>query len=195
MAREIGFRKPYVAPVTVNSDTTYTAGTPVKLGRGINCTVTPSQEMVELESDDGVEGKIYGPASYGIEVEVDDLTPEVQVVLYGGEIIDGIYVPSANQQPKTVAYLDEVLCRDLTTGADYYKKRVFYVGTFGQPTDENGTKKKAPDVKSKTISGTFDCRLKDNRPKAELYGNAEDKDETKEAAWFTAVQEQGTVTP
>ncbi|AKC63164.1 phi13 family phage major tail protein [Clostridium sporogenes] len=184
MAREIGFRKPTVAPVTANTEDTYTTGEPVRLGRGLECKVDRKQDKVEWESDDTTEKVIYGDPAYDITITLDTLTDKVRCTLFGGEIIKGVYVPPATNIAKEVAYLDEILRDDNT-----YKKRCLYVGTFALPSDDNKTKGKKPDSKGVQLKGTFYRRLKDGLPEVTLDGAEPDRDKELEKAWFTKVPE------
>ncbi len=94
--REIGFRKPTVAPVTDNTEETYTAGGElVRLGRGLECKIDRKQDKVEWESDDTVEKVIYGDPAYDVTITINELTDKVKCTLFGGEIIKGVYVPPA----------------------------------------------------------------------------------------------------
>lgn len=182
--REIGFRKPTVAPVTANTEDTYTTGEPVRLGRGLECKVDRKQDKVEWESDDTTEKVIYGDPAYDITITLDTLTDKVRCTLFGGEIIKGVYVPPATNIAKEVAYLDEILRDDNT-----YKKRCLYVGTFALPSDDNKTKGKKPDSKGVQLKGTFYRRLKDGLPEVTLDGAEPDRDKELEKAWFTKVPE------
>ncbi|MET7041781.1 major tail protein [Clostridium botulinum] len=182
--REIGFRKPTVAPVTDNTEETYTAGELVRLGRGLECKIDRKQDKVEWESDDTVEKVIYGDPAYDVTITINELTDKVKCTLFGGEIIKGVYVPPANSVPQEVAYIDEVLRDDGT-----YKKRCLYVGTFSLPSDDNKTKTKKPDSKGVQLKGTFYRRLKDGLPEITLDGAEPDRDKELEKAWFTKVPE------
>ncbi|HDK7186738.1 TPA: hypothetical protein PTV74_002095 [Clostridium botulinum] len=182
--REIGFRKPTVAPVTDNTEETYTAENLIRLGRGLECKIDRKQDKVEWESDDTVEKVIYGDPAYDVTITINELTDKVKCTLFGGEIIKGVYVPPANSVPQEVAYLDEVLRDDGT-----YKKRCLYVGTFSLPSDDNKTKTKKPDSKGVQLKGTFYRRLKDGLPEITLDGAEPDRDKELEKTWFTKVPE------
>ncbi|MGU9539262.1 major tail protein [Clostridium tepidum] len=184
MAREIGFRKPTIAPVKTNTEDTYTAGDPIRLGRGIECKIDRKQDKQEWSSDDTVEKVIFGDPAYDVTVTINELTDKVKCILFGGEVIKGVYVPPANSVPKEVAYLDEVLRDDGT-----YKKRCLYTGTFSLPSDDNKTKDKKPDSKGVQLKGTFYRRLKDGLPEITLDGSDENRDKELEKQWFVKVPE------
>lgn len=184
MAREIGFRKPTIAKVIINTEEEYKTDELIRIGNGIECKIDRKQDKLEWESDDTVEKVIYGDPSYEVTLTINELSDKVKCVLFGGKIIKGVYIPPANLIPCEVAYLDEVLRSDGT-----YKKRCLYVGSFSLPSDDNKTKTKKPDSKGVQIKGTFYKRLKDGLSEITLDGADKDKDTELEKNWFKKVPE------
>lgn len=184
MSREIGFRKPTIAKIKVNTEEKYETENPIRLGKGIERKIDRKQESVEWRSDDSVEKIMYGDPAFDVSITIDCLTDKMKVILFGGKIIKGVYIPPTNAKPNEVAYMDEILRDDGT-----YKKNCLYVGTFSLPSDENKTKDKKPDSKGVHLKGTFYKRLLDGRAEINLDGAAEDKDLELEKNWFNKVPE------
>lgn len=184
MAREIGFRKPTIALITKNEEGQYSTEKPTRLGRGIECKVNRKQDTDTWYSDDSIEEIVYGDCEIEVDLTINNISPEIQVLLYGGEIIKGVYTPR-NGQPNEVAYMDEVLLSDGT-----YKKRCFYCGRFEKPSDDNKTKDKKPDSKGKQIKGKFYARQKDGLSEISYYTGLKGADEAIGKAWFESVPEK-----
>lgn len=189
MPRVVGFRNPHISEVAEDTFDKYQSqeGKPYKLGRGIGCKISPKMESEEWESDDTVEEKVYGNEIYEFELTINEMTLEDKVMLYGGKIIKGVYIPPAIFRPKKVA-----LGFEARKSNKKYKKMWFYSGQFELPEGEYETLKKKPEGKPIVIKGTFYKRQKDGLPYIEFDEDSKDADLSLGDKWFDSVQEPPT---
>ena len=81
-SRKCVFKDVYVAKVTANNNSTYTAETPIKLARGISAKVSDKFNREKIYSDDGVEDVIDSYEGTDVELEVSALAPQDYALLY-----------------------------------------------------------------------------------------------------------------
>lgn len=80
-SRRVGLKDIYVALVTKNDATGYTAGTPTKLARAISAKVSDKFSSEKLYSDDAVEETATNYEGTEIELDVNALTPAEKATL------------------------------------------------------------------------------------------------------------------
>lgn len=103
MARNIGLKYIYVAPISKNDVTTYTAGTPTLLARAINAKISEKWSSENTYSDDALEDTIRNFDSVDVELEVNRLTPDKIALLYGQKLDKGILTANINDQAAEIA--------------------------------------------------------------------------------------------
>lgn len=103
MARNIGLKDIYVAKITKNDATNYTAETPVQLARAISAKVNEKFAGDSIYSDDALEDNIRSFDSVEIEIEVNRLTPEKVALLYGQKLDKGFLISNINDQASEIA--------------------------------------------------------------------------------------------
>lgn len=101
--RNKGLKDIYVAPVTVNTSTTYTAGTPVKLAKAIGAKITEKWNSEDVYADDCLEDTMRDFGSIDIELEVNKLTNTHKALLYGKTLSEGGLVSSSADNATDVA--------------------------------------------------------------------------------------------
>lgn len=205
-SRRCGLRDIYVAKVTKNDATTYTAGDPVKFARAINAKITDSYNSEKIYSDDGTEEIVNSYQGTTIELEVNTLAPQDRALLWARLFENGFLVETAEDTPPELALGYRV--RQLN---GKYEFVWFYCGKFDQGQDEEYQTiedKKTP--QTATIKASFYERAKADSLKDTTTGETVEKhlvrirvdesnlaaDATQAAAaiknWFSAVQEYPT---
>ena len=202
-SRRCGLRDIYLAKVTKNDATGYTAGTPMKFARAINAKITDRYTTEKIYSDDGTEEIVSNYQGTAIELEVNTLAPQDRALLWARLYQHGYLLEAAEDNPEELAMGYRV--KQLN---GKYEFVWYYVGKFDQGQDEEYEtigEKKTP--KTATIKASFYERAKtDTLPNANT-GNPEEKhlvrirvdesnlaeDATQAAAaikkWFEQVQE------
>lgn len=81
-------------------ETTYEA-TPIKVGRAITATLTPSLATAFLESEDGIEDDLAMVSGYGLNFGVSQFSNPVRAELFGHELDanGGVVVRDTDQPP------------------------------------------------------------------------------------------------
>lgn len=102
-ARNIGLKDIYVAKITKNDETNYTAETPVKLARAISAKINEKFAGESIYSDDALEDSIRSFDNIEIEIEVNRLVPEKVALLYGQKLDKGFLVSNINDQASEIA--------------------------------------------------------------------------------------------
>jgi len=103
MARNIGLKDIYIAKVTKNDATTYTAETPEKLARAISAKVNDKVASESIYSDDALEDTVRNFDNVEIELEVNRLTPQKIALLYGQKLDKGFLISNINDQANEIA--------------------------------------------------------------------------------------------
>lgn len=94
MARIRGANSFHTANVETNTETEYSAGEPVKTERIIAIEIDNKVDSETLYSDDEVEEEVDGVPEITGKVELNYLSNETKVLMYGGEIDkNGVYFP------------------------------------------------------------------------------------------------------
>lgn len=194
--RNIGLCDLYIAPVTVNASTTYTAGTPVKLARAISAKISEKFNSENLYSDDSLEGIMTSFDSITIELEVDKLTQTARAALYGQLNQYGMLVGNTKDVAPDVAI--GFRAKNNNGKYDFYW---YYVGTVTSDhgSDEFNTSADKPKAGSGKVTITCRGREKDQNYKVQINETELVTANVKAQAlltpsagaipWFSAVQE------
>ena len=102
-SRRVGLKDIYVALVTKNDATGYTAGTPTKLARAISAKVSDKYSSEKLYSDDAVEETATNYEGTEIELDVNALTPAEKATLFGHLYEKGFLVKGEDDKPNEIA--------------------------------------------------------------------------------------------
>lgn len=202
-SRRCGLRDIYIAKVTKNEDTGYSAGTPMKFARAITAKITDSYTTEKIYSDDTTEEIVSNYQGTTIELEVNTLAPQDRALLWARLYQNGYLLEAAEDNPAELALGYRV--KQLN---GKYEFVWYYVGKFDQGQDEEyetiGEKK---NHKTATIKASFYERAKTNTLPNANTGDPEEKhlvrirvdesnlaaDATQAAAaikaWFEKVQE------
>lgn len=207
-SRRCGLRDIYLAKVTKNDASGYTAGTPFKLARAIKAKITDSYNSEKIYSDDGTEDIVNTYQGTTIELEVNTLAPQDRAALWARLYENGFLVEASEDTPPELAL--GYRTRQLN---GKYEFVWYYCGKFDQGQEEEyNTIEDKKNAVTSTIKGSFYERQKaDMLPKADTGENeekhlfrvrvdesnlAEDAAEAADAikAWFAKVQEYPGVT-
>lgn len=103
MARNIGLKDLYVAKVTKNDATTYTAEAPTLLARAISAKINEKFSSEPVYSDDALEDTVRTFDNVEVELEVNRITPDKIALLYGQKLNKGMLIGNINDQASEVA--------------------------------------------------------------------------------------------
>lgn len=200
-SRKCGLKDIYVAPVTENTSSTYTAGNPIKLARAISAKITDKFNREKIYSDDAPEDIIDSYEGTEIELEVSALAPQDYATLFNNLYKDGYLVKGADDKAQEIAL--GYRCKQRN---GKYEFVWFYCGAFERPEQNETTKKEKIEVASQTLKGSFYQRQKtdkiDNKDinayqivvdETNLI-SADTKANEAIADWFSKVQEYTTTT-
>ena len=205
-SRRCGLRDIYIAKVTKNEDTGYSAGTPMKFARAITAKITDSYTTEKIYSDDTTEEIVSNYQGTTIELEVNTLAPQDRALLWARLYQNGYLLEAAEDNPGELALGYRV--KQLN---GKYEFVWYYCGKFDQGQDEEyNTIEDKKNAVTSTIKASFYERAKtDTLPNANT-GDPEEKhlvrirvdesnlaaDATQAAAaikkWFEQVQEYST---
>lgn len=179
----------YIAIVTKNDATGYTADTPIKLGRAISAKVTVKKSVEQTRSDDAVEEVIESDEGVEIEFDVNKLSMEQKAILRGATYKNGMLVYNKDDQAKEVA----IGWRARNTNGKY-EFVWYYAGKFnGGWTEDYETEQDKVKTQTAKMKGTFYSREKDGNSCVEVDESylLEEHTSAKTAieAWFTKVPE------
>jgi len=193
-SRRVGLKDIYVALVTKNDATGYTAGTPIKLARAISAKVSDKFSSEKLYSDDAVEETATNYEGTDIELDVNALTPAEKAMLFGHMYEKGYLVKGKDDKPNEIAIGYRVKRLN-----NKYEFVWYYCGTAGEGMEEtNETKAEKVSTQTDTVKlsccareydGNFSCSVDESN----LI--TEDTDAASAIAdWFSKVQEWPTST-
>ncbi|MDP4144161.1 MAG: phage tail protein [Bacillota bacterium] len=188
MARRKGLKDIYVAKVTKNDANSYTTSDPVKLCKAISAKVTPKVNSDKLYSDDSVEDIINNFDSCDVEIEGNELSPEMRALLFGHTVTKGMEIDNINDFSNEVAFGYRAKKTD-----GKYEFVWLYCGKFEDVADDNETT--ADKVKTQTakIKGSFYGRAKDGnyrvRVDESFLADTDEEAKTAISNWFENVQE------
>lgn len=189
-SRTKSFRDLYVAKVTANTDTLYTAEKPVKLARAIKGKVSDKYSTEKIYSDDGVEETVENYEGTDVEFEVNSLAPQDKALLFGHLYEKGYLTKNKDDKAPEVAvgYRAKKL-------NGKYEFVWLYVGTFGQGYDDNyETQADKVTTQTATLKGSFYERAMDGNIQIQVDESNLLASDTDAAAaikdWFSKVQEK-----
>ena len=179
----------YIAVVTKNDATGYTADTPIKLGRAISAKVTVKKNVDKTRSDDSVEEVIESDEGTEIEFDVNKLSMEQKAILRGATLKNGMLIYNKDDRAKEVA----IGWRARNTNGKY-EFIWHYCGKFnGGWTEDYETEQDKIKTQTAKMKGTFYAREKDGNTHIEVDESylIESNGDAKSAiqAWFTKVPE------
>lgn len=179
----------YIALVSKNDATGYTADTPIKLGRAISAKVTVKKNIEKTRSDDSVEEVIESDEGTEIEFDVNKLSPEQKAILRGATYKNGMLVYNKDDKAKEIA----IGWRARNTNGKY-EFVWHYCGKFNSGWSEDyETEQDKIKTQTAKMKGTFYAREKDGNSCIEVDESylLEEHSSAKNAieAWFTQVPE------
>ena len=188
-SRTMSFKDVYVAPVTKNDETTYTAGTPIKLARAISGKISDKFTTEKIYSDDGVEDVVEYYEGTDVELEVNSLAPQDKQTLFGHLYKNGFLVKNKDDKAPEVAI--GFRARKLNKK---YEFTWLYFGTFGQGYDDNyQTQEDKVTTQTASLKGSFYERAIDGNFEVQVDESNLIADYTDATAaikaWFDSVQE------
>lgn len=180
----IGLRDLYFAEI--GEDGAF--GTPYRIAKAIEATVTPNVSNAVLYADDGAAESASGEGETEIGLNVDALANSIYAKLLGKTVISGGVADSTGD----VAPNGALLFRSLKSNGKY-RYIVYYKGNFQVPEESYQTKGESIEYNTPTINGVFvhsDTVLdeKGNGVKRFIIDeDDEDVDEQVIKDWFTKV--------
>lgn len=148
MGKTIGFRDVYIAPLTKNDETDYTAGVPIKLAKSISGKFVEKFNSEKTYGDDQVDEIIRSFEGVDIELEIANLTPAQREILFGQKVVKGGAVSNSNDIGK-----DFAIAFRAKNSSGKYEFFWYYVCTCESPDERNfetlGNKPKAQTPKLK----------------------------------------------
>lgn len=188
-SRTKSFRDVYIAHVTKNSATEYTAETPVKLARAIKGKISEKWSTEKIYSDDTVEDTAMSYEGTEIELEVNSLAPQDKAYVFGQLYENGFLTKKKTDIAPEVAigYRAKKL-------NGKYEFTWHYCGVFGQGYEDNyETEAGSTTTQTATLKGDFYERQIDAAYQVQVDESnliAEDTDAaTAIKDWFAKVQE------
>lgn len=144
----IGLRDLYVAEI---DDTDGTFGTPFRIAKAIEATVTPNISSVVLYADDSAAESASSEGETEISLGIDALSNSTYARLLGKTVnSDGVVEDSSGDQPPNVA----LGFRALKSNGKY-RYVWYYKGKFQAPEESYNTKGETIEYNTPTITGTF----------------------------------------
>lgn len=190
--RRCGFRDVYLAKVTANDASTYTAGKPFKLARAVSGKISDKYSTEKIYSDDGVEESVTTYEGTDVELELHALKPDEKSDVFGWLAQNGYLVAASDQIAPELA----LGFRSKRTNGKY-EFTWLYAGKFGEGFESDyQTEADKKTMQTDTIKGGFYARQKDNRIRIQVdEGQLATADTDAAAAikaWFDSVQELPT---
>lgn len=198
-SRLCGLKDIYVAPVTVNNGTTYTAGTPVKLARALSAKVSDKFTTEKIYSDDSVEDIVEQYEGTEIDFSVNSLAPQDYATLYENLYKNGFLLKASGDGAKEIAVGWRAKKRN-----GKYEFTWYYCGKLERPDMNYETQEDKTKTQISSLKGIFYARQKEDTledKKKNLYAIQVDESNligadtsAKEAItdWFSKVQEYST---
>jgi phi13 family phage major tail protein len=147
----IGIKDLFIAKVLTNNETSYTTDTPMRLGKAASLKKDYKGSFENSYYDDHKDETVQGLTEKTLEVEVKELTQEVEALLMGQKIVKGMRIESTtNECPDfAVGYRTKV-----SNGKyEFVWKYVCTAEPFGAQHDTQADKTK---INNRTIK--FTCR-------------------------------------
>lgn len=198
-SRLCGLKDIYIAEVSVNNRTTYTAGTPAKLARALSAKVSDKFTTEKIYSDDSVEDIVEQYEGTEIDFSVNTLAPQDYAKLYENLYKNGFLLKAAGDGAKEIAIGWRAKKRN-----GKYEFTWYYCGKLERPEMNYESQEDKTKTQTSSLKGTFYARQKEDTldgKKKNLYAiqvdesNLMEEDTTAEEAienWFSKVQEFST---
>ena len=198
-SRLCGLKDIYIAEVSVNNGTTYTAGTPVKLARALSAKVSDKFTTEKIYSDDSVEDIVEQYEGTEIDFSVNTLAPQDYAKLYENLYKNGFLLKAAGDGAKEIAIGWRAKQRN-----GQYEFTWYYCGKLERPEMNYESQEDKTKTQTSSLKGTFYARQKEDTldgKKKNLYAiqvdesNLMEEDTTAAEAienWFSKVQEFST---
>lgn len=198
-SRLCGLKDIYIAEVSVNNGTTYTAGTPVKLARALSAKVSDKFTTEKIYSDDSVEDIVEQYEGTEIDFSVNTLAPQDYAKLYENLYKNGFLLKAAGDGAKEIAIGWRAKKRN-----GKYEFTWYYCGKLERPEMNYESQEDKTKTQTSSLKGTFYARQKEDTldgKKKNLYAiqvdesNLMEEDTTAAEAienWFSKVQEFST---
>lgn len=184
MARVRGANNFHLADVETNTEEEYMAGKPEKTERIIGIEIDTKEDSETLYSDDEVEEDVYGTPEVTGKVELNYLSNETKVKIYGGFIdSNGVYFPEEEGSPK----IHKALGFKAPTGGGKAKYVWYYDVIFEKPAFKAETSENKP--KTQTIELSFKCykNKKIGKHYCDLDTNSKNANTEISNKWFETV--------
>lgn len=143
----IGLKDLFFAEI---DDTTGDYGTPYRIAKAIEATVTPNVSNAVLYADDGAAESSSGEGETEIGLNVDALAISIYAKLLGKTVVKGGVADSTGD----VAPNGALLFRSLKSNGKY-RYIVYYKGNFQVPEETYKTKGESIEYNTPTINGVF----------------------------------------
>ena len=198
-SRLCGLKDIYIAEVSVNNGTTYTAGTPVKLARALSAKVSDKFTTEKTYSDDSVEDIVEQYEGTEIDFSVNTLAPQDYAKLYENLYKNGFLLKASGDGAKEIAIGWRAKKRN-----GKYEFTWYYCGKLERPEMNYESQEDKIKTQTSSLKGTFYARQKEDTldgKKKNLYAiqvdesNLLEEDTTAAEAitdWFSKVQEFST---
>ena len=198
-SRLCGLKDIYIAGVSVNNGTTYTAGTPVKLARALSAKVSDKFTTEKIYSDDSVEDIVEQYEGTEIDFSVNTLAPQDYAKLYENLYKNGFLLKAAGDGAKEIAIGWRAKKRN-----GKYEFTWNYCGKLERPEMNYETQEDKVKTQTASLKGSFYARQKEDTidgNKKNLYSIQVDEsnllEENTSASeaikdWFSKVQEYST---
>jgi phi13 family phage major tail protein len=193
----IGLDSLYVAEVTADSASAYTAGTPAYLAPAAEASQEPATNAATQYADDQPYDAMSFEGETAINLTVTGIPPQMFATLLGrvfdtvsGRVFDN---PSATPPYFALSF------RSLKSNGSY-RYYQYLKGRFSAPTEETATKGDSPDPKTTKLTYTaiptvYEFDLGDiNAPVKRVFGD-EDTDNFSATGWFSQVQTPSIAAP
>lgn len=190
----IGLRDLYVAEI---DETDGSFGTPYRIAKAIEATVTPNVSNAVLYADDEAAETATSEAETEIALTVDAFSADIYAKLLGKNVnSDGVVEDSSGDIPPKLA----LMFRSLKSNGKY-RYYAFYNGSFQVPEESFATKGESVEYNTPSITGVFIHSQKILNAQGEGIKRVfVDEDNATVAPdvianWFTTVYVPGSTTP
>jgi phi13 family phage major tail protein len=179
---QVGLNDLHVAILTKDDETGVAYEAPIKIAGAITAKITPTENTETLYADDGPAEIASSMGEITVELSVKDLPMEIQAVLFGHALENGILIKQKDDQAPYVALGFKSLKSN---------KRYRYVwllkGKFRLPEQSYQTKEEKVSFQAPSISASFVVRNWDGR--WQVIGDDDVSDFHKGVAenWFVQV--------
>lgn len=187
----IGIKNLYAAVISSegDSDTNPTYKAPFKIPNINEIGISPNTGVVDFDGDNNVAVSITYISDIEVTLTLAELPLEIQAVLLGHTIDDGMIIESTEDEPPYIA-LGYEATKD--NGKSIYVW--YFKGKFMVPDESAATKGETPELQPDTIVGTFSGRKKDLAYKKFADADSPSYEDVSDT-WFSSVLDGGSSTP